>query len=285
MHYTAMEHGRLFFEAYANSQDRLKIIDIGAQDVNGSLRSVAPAGCDYIGVDFVSGKGVDVIIDDATKLPFDDNSVDICVSSSCFEHAEFFWMSFIEIIRILRPGGLFYLNAPSNGGFHRYPVDCWRFYPDSGTALNAWARKQGYDTVMLESFTGSQNGAPWNDFVAIFLKDSAFVDRFPNRIIDGLPEFTNGLVHGENGFRHMRGVPEDMAGRLRLVETLQEKAARETAFAEAEAKFRHDVLVLETELAKREGIIENLTARLISVEKSKAYRVLKKVRRLISTVD
>ena len=30
---------------------------------------------------------------------------------------------------------LFYLNAPSNGEFHRYPVDCWRFYPDAGGAL------------------------------------------------------------------------------------------------------------------------------------------------------
>ena len=31
---------------------------------------------------------------------------------------------------MLRPAGLFYLNAPSNGDFHRYPVDCWRIMPD-----------------------------------------------------------------------------------------------------------------------------------------------------------
>jgi SAM-dependent methyltransferase len=69
------------------------------------------------------------------KLPFADGSVDVVLSSSCFEHSEFFWLLFLEILRVLRPEGLFYLNAPSNGPFHRYPVDCWRFYPDSGNAL------------------------------------------------------------------------------------------------------------------------------------------------------
>src|SRR5690606_32296760 len=114
MHDTAMLHGRLFFQTYARDITGATIVDIGAQDVNGSLKEVAPEGNNYIGVDFVEGKGVDVIIDDPYKLPMEDNSVDICVSSSCFEHADFFWLSFLEVMRILKPDGLFYLNAPSN---------------------------------------------------------------------------------------------------------------------------------------------------------------------------
>jgi len=41
-----------------------------------------------------------------------------------FEHDVMFWESFLELVRVLRPGGLLYLNAPSNTAFHRYPLDC-----------------------------------------------------------------------------------------------------------------------------------------------------------------
>src|ERR1035437_5767786 len=179
MHPTAMLHGRLFFQTYATKIPAAVVVDIGAQDVNGSLRAVCPLTCKYIGVDFVAGKGVDVVLEDPYKLPFEDASVDIVVSSSCLEHSEMFWVVFLEILRVLKPAGLCYLNVPSNGEFHRYPVDCWRFYPDSGNALVTWARRNDYPTVLLESFTGNQanTGEPglqqWSDYIAVFLKDAA----------------------------------------------------------------------------------------------------------------
>jgi hypothetical protein len=43
-----------------------------------------------------------------------------------------FWDTLLELVRILRPGGLLDVNAPSNSEFHRDPVDCWGFYPDAG---------------------------------------------------------------------------------------------------------------------------------------------------------
>lgn len=33
--------------------------------------------------------------------------------------------------RILEPGGTMLVVAPSAGIVHRYPFDCWRYYPDS----------------------------------------------------------------------------------------------------------------------------------------------------------
>lgn len=68
------------------------ILDIGAQDINGSLRQVAPAGARYLGLDFAAGRGVDVVLEDAYRLPFDDGIADAVVSSSCFEHIEMFWL-------------------------------------------------------------------------------------------------------------------------------------------------------------------------------------------------
>jgi len=212
MHQSAMKHGKLFFDTYLSSgwkggdlsplegeRGRGRILDIGSLDVNGSLRQVAPAHFDYVGVDFESGNGVDVILEDPYHLPFGDGTFDACISSSCFEHSEFFWLVFDEVMRILRPDGLFYLNAPSNGPFHRYPMDCWRFYPDSGHALVNWARRSGRRPAMLETFIGSrERREPWYDFVAVFVQDEAFAERHPRRMIDTLGRFFNGMRLGSD---------------------------------------------------------------------------------------
>ena len=195
MHASALANGELFFKTYLGADGAGRsVVEIGSQDVNGSLRSVCPPGVEYIGVDFTAGKGVDVVLDDPYELPFDDASVDCCVSSSVFEHSEMFWVLFLEVLRVLRPEGLFYLNAPSNGLFHRYPVDCWRFYPDSGAALAEWGRRNGYRCRLLESFIGRQAREPWNDFVAVFVKDEAHRSAYPDRILARHRDFYNGIT-------------------------------------------------------------------------------------------
>lgn len=196
MHDTAMEIGAAFFNTYLKNKDDLTIVDIGSQDVNGSLRSVAPHNNKYIGLDFESGKGVDVVITDPYSLPFENESVDVAVSSSCFEHSEFFWLLFNESLRILKPTGLLYINAPSNGWYHRYPVDCWRFYPDSGVALQNWSNRSGYNCALLESFVGMRKNELWNDFTAVFVKDEVKRADHPKRIQDTSIAFENGRRYG-----------------------------------------------------------------------------------------
>jgi SAM-dependent methyltransferase len=184
-------------------------VDIGSQDVNGSLRDVCPEGNQYIGIDFVRGKGVDIVISDPYELPIESESTDVVVCSSCFEHSEFFWLLFNEVQRILKPDGIFYLNVPSNGKFHRYPVDCWRFYPDAGMALQNWGRRSGYGTTLLESFTSEQRDDAWNDFVAVFVKDESYAGRYMQRIQHVRPQFTNGLVLNSMSLQNESEFPED----------------------------------------------------------------------------
>jgi SAM-dependent methyltransferase len=195
-----MQNAESFFQCYAPHMPEGRIVEIGSQDVNGSIRSVCPARFEYVGVDFCEAKGVDIVITDPYQLPFDDESVDVFVSSSCFEHSEFFWLVFMEVMRCLKPRGLFYLNAPSTGEFHRYPVDCWRFYPDSGMALVNWGRRNGLKPALMESYT--HVGGQWQDFVAVFLKDERFASTFPDRIVDRKQDYENGLVLGEEKLRN-----------------------------------------------------------------------------------
>jgi SAM-dependent methyltransferase len=206
MHKSALDTGRLFFELYVPNP--CTIADIGSLDVNGSLRRFAPVGSNYIGFDFADGEGVDRILQDPYELPLADQSVDVVVSSSCLEHSEFFWLSFLEMVRVLKPQGVLYISAPSNGQFHRYPVDCWRFYPDSGKALQNWARRNGYDAMLLESFTGPQDWDLWNDFVAVFVKGERFASEYPKRIIDHYPH-VNALVAGVDEIINYREWPQD----------------------------------------------------------------------------
>jgi len=202
MHPTAMNNCQQFFDSYAGAfaglaaKGDVRVVEIGSQDVNGSLRSTCPAAFHYTGVDFCEAAGVDVVLQDPYALPFDDASVDIVLSSSCFEHSEFFWLVYLEVMRCLKPGGLFYLNVPSSGDFHRYPVDCWRFYPDSGQALTRWGQRNGISSMLLESYT--QLGGSWQDYVAVFLKDAGRAAHFPDRILDRKTDFENGHVNGRS---------------------------------------------------------------------------------------
>jgi len=213
MHYSSLQNCQQFFESYGESINIIApnahVVEIGSQDVNGSLRTLCPEQFKYTGVDFVAGKGVDLILDDPYRLPFDSESVDVVLSSSCFEHSEMFWLLYIEIMRILKPTGVFYLNVPSNGELHRWPVDCWRFYPDSGRALISWAKRNGMNPQLLESYTSTQIGDQWNDFVAVFLKNETNTEKYPNRILHRKTDYSNGLLYGENDFSKMSIMPED----------------------------------------------------------------------------
>src|SRR5574337_947234 len=229
MHQSAMFHGQRFFETYCPTAagPEVTLVEIGSQNVNGSLREVCPRGLTYIGLDFAEGEGVDVVLTDPYSIPLPDNSADVVVSSSCFEHSQFFWLVFLEAMRLLKPHGLLYLNAPSNGYFHRWPVDCWRFYPDAGHAMVAWARRQGYPALLLESFVGERSagtvaeGGMWNDFVAVFIKDAEHRNRYPNRILHRLADYSNGYLDGAEGvLRHSERGPD-----FSLIEAQRERLA------------------------------------------------------------
>ena len=167
MHDTAMQIGMKFIETYSSPSRRF-ILEIGSLDVNGSLRDMCPPHCTYIGLDVDHGKGVDIKIDPLKPIPIRSEFSDLTISSSQMEHDPKFWSTFLELCRVTKPGGFIYLNVPSNGVFHSYPIDAWRFYPDAGKALASFARDSGYSISLLESFTALRNEDIWNDFVAIF---------------------------------------------------------------------------------------------------------------------
>ena len=126
MHDTSFENLELFINSYFTNVAGLKVIDVGSR-----LRTPEKKvrwkkileNFEYIGVDIVDGDNVDVVLNDPYKYPFEDDSIDIIIANSIFEHSEFFWLLFLELMRILKPSGILYINAPSNGNYHRGPFD------------------------------------------------------------------------------------------------------------------------------------------------------------------
>jgi SAM-dependent methyltransferase len=196
MHLTAEQNAKRFFNTYVNKKNEdIKILEIGSYIGGFSIRSLTNDKTNYIGVDLTSGPGVDIVLENQYVLPFEDNYFDFVISSSCFEHSEFFWLTFLEIIRVLKPDGLFYLNAPSNGMFHRYPVDCWRFFPDSGLALANWGKKNNFNCEVIEQYTSDKENDIWSDYVCIFIKDILEIKKYEDRIIDNFNNYTNGSTY------------------------------------------------------------------------------------------
>lgn len=133
-----------FRDQYLGSRaaEPLKIMDLGSLDVNGSYNLLFDkAAWRYTGLDVTPGANVDIVLKNSYSWPeIKTNSVDVLVSGQAFEHIEFFWITMLEIARILKPGGLGCIIAPSGGPEHKYPVDCWRFYPDGLSAVARFAR-------------------------------------------------------------------------------------------------------------------------------------------------
>lgn len=141
MHKTSYDHMSRLVNKYLDRNECLKVIDIGSYQYEGqkSYRELIDGPrWSYAGVDISKGPNVDVIMQSAYALPFGDDSVDLIVCGQVFEHVEFFWLTWKEMVRILKPGGRIFLIAPSRGFDHKYPVDCWRFYPDGYRALAKW---------------------------------------------------------------------------------------------------------------------------------------------------
>ena len=172
MHAVAHDTGRLFFETYWRPS-YTRILDVGSMDVNGTLRDVVPSGAQYTGVDLEEGPGVDMVLVDPHRFPFPDSHFQVVVSTSCFEHDDMFWLTFLEMCRVLSDDGVIYINVPASGPYHGYPRDYWRFYPDAASALARWGQRMLQPIRLVESFHYEVGYTSFRDYVGVFTKTGA----------------------------------------------------------------------------------------------------------------
>lgn len=132
MHNNSLELMKNFITICLDSLDintKLRILDVGSYDVNGSYREIFKRpNWEYIGADIMTGPNVDKVF----KSPYDwgDEQYDVVISGQCLEHVEDIKEWALQLKRVVKNGGFICLIAPCDCEEHRYPIDCWRILPD-----------------------------------------------------------------------------------------------------------------------------------------------------------
>lgn len=156
--------------------DKIKVLDVGSYGVNGTYREIFSDTNKFIytGLDVNPGPNVDYVPQNPYIWPeLEDEFFDVIISGQAFEHIEFPWLIINEMSRKLKKNGLICIVAPSRGPEHKYPVDCWRYYPDGFRALAKWAGLEVMETGTLWGASGFSDGSDqWGDTFCILHKAS-----------------------------------------------------------------------------------------------------------------
>ncbi|MFH1620604.1 MAG: methyltransferase domain-containing protein [Patescibacteria group bacterium] len=109
--------------------------------------------CEYRTLDSSADYGPD-ILGDIHALPLADNSIDGVICRSVLEHVERPWDALREIHRVLKNGGLVFIQVPSIYPYHArtgvgaYP-DYWRFFESTIRLMS-----RGFENVTIQKHGG-----------------------------------------------------------------------------------------------------------------------------------
>lgn len=109
-----------------------QVLEVGARNVNGSVRPIIETGnpSEYIGIDIEAGEGVDRVQDITEEIGF-AHQFDIVIACELIEHVDN-WTTAIQNMKVLtREGGLILVTTRAPGfPRHEHPSDYWRFTPE-----------------------------------------------------------------------------------------------------------------------------------------------------------
>ncbi len=93
-----------------------KVIDIGSLDINGNNKDLFEGG-EYIGLDIVEGKNVDVVCVAHEYIGF-DGTFDVVVSTNAMEHDMHYPKTLQKMVDLLKPNGLLFFSVANSWKEH-----------------------------------------------------------------------------------------------------------------------------------------------------------------------
>jgi SAM-dependent methyltransferase len=105
---------RLSINFSKHFSEACKVLEVGSQNINGTVRTFFPQASEYLGIDLGLADCVDwVVPGELLELP--DGWADITISTECFEHCEAWEKVLKNMLRMTKPGGLVIFTCASTG--------------------------------------------------------------------------------------------------------------------------------------------------------------------------
>lgn len=126
----------------------MRILEIGSREVTGKSNARKEfSNAKYVGFDFYAGPNVDVV-GDAHRLSSyfgPEEKFDIIYSSACFEHFAMPWIVATEIAKLLKVGGLVFIETHFSFKSHERP---WHFFQFTDMALRTlFSNALGFECI------------------------------------------------------------------------------------------------------------------------------------------
>lgn len=145
----------------------------------------------YIGVDLTTTEAADYVVNQEDKLPVDDQSIDLVLSTQVLEHVKETNHYLQEIHRVLKANGYLLLSTHGVWPYHPCPNDYWRWTIDG---LELIIQQAGFEILEIQSVFSllSVSLQLWQDGTEL---------KFPSpfrQIYVGLIQFLIGYIEAHN---------------------------------------------------------------------------------------
>jgi SAM-dependent methyltransferase len=112
-HFQQQEFVREVRSHFPEFFERTRVLEVGSWILNESVRKYFQS-CEYVGADVAAGPGVNLVVP-GQDLALPTGSFDVVISCECFEHNPYWLETFLNMARMLRPGGLFVFTCAGIG--------------------------------------------------------------------------------------------------------------------------------------------------------------------------
>ncbi len=151
-HRTQIEWCLRVREEYSQYFINKRILDIGSLDVNGNNKHLFE-DCEYIGLDLIEGKNVDVV--SVAHEYVSDELFDVVLSTNTFEHDMYYELTLKKMVGLLKSSGLMFFCASS--GHKRHGTKSRAPWASGTTQINNKEWANYYKNLTMKDITDVLN--------------------------------------------------------------------------------------------------------------------------------